>query len=59
MKNDGELFTKDETGNRYRAIIRGALHTPPLPAKEFPKKRAHRTKVSRAKVASRKPHKAP
>jgi hypothetical protein len=43
VKKD-ESFTSEQTENRYRAIIRGALHTPPLPAKEFPKKRVPKRK---------------
>jgi hypothetical protein len=43
-RQNAETYSAEETGKRYRAIIRGALHTPPLPAKEFPKKRAPKRK---------------
>jgi hypothetical protein len=34
-----EGHSPEETEKRYRAIIRGALHTPPSPLKDMPRRR--------------------
>ena len=36
MRRNAAEYSTEETAKRYRAILRGALHTLPLPAKEFP-----------------------
>lgn len=45
-----EKYSPEETDKRHRAIIRGALHTPPSPLKEMPRTRRVRKRKAAKKT---------
>lgn len=51
MRRNGSEYSTEETAKRYRAILRGALHTPPSPLKEMPRQRRARKRKAGEKAS--------
>jgi hypothetical protein len=49
MATPPDTFKPAEIEKRFRAIIRGALHTPPSPLKEMPRQRRVRKRKAAKK----------
>jgi hypothetical protein len=52
---DDDIYSEQETAQRFEKIVRAALNTPPKPMKNIPRQRPYKPRKRKAQTQQQKP----